>query len=53
MANIIKIEGLDYKYVFNYFCLEIEKNTFVSLIGTNGSGKSALIKAMIGYILNL
>lgn len=50
MANIIKIEGLEYKHLFNYFCLEIEKNTFVSLVGLNGSGKSALIKAMIGYI---
>lgn len=50
MANIIKIEGLDYKHIFNYFCLEIEKNTLISLIGPNGSGKSTLIKAMIGYI---
>jgi len=56
MENIIKIEKLNFKYneskIFNNLDLNIEKGSFVSIIGQNGSGKSTLIKILTGLLLN-
>ena len=54
MENIIKIEKLNFRYdekeVFADLSLNIEKGSFVSIIGTNGSGKSTLIKILSGLL---
>lgn len=56
MSNIIKIEKLNFKYsdknIFTNLNLNIEKGTFVSIIGPNGSGKTTLIKILTGLLLN-
>lgn len=56
MSNIIKIEKLNFKYkdkqVFNNLDLNIEKGSFVSIIGPNGGGKSTLIKILTGLLLD-
>jgi len=54
IGNIIKTENLDFAYssteaatpdlILNNINLEIEKGTFVAIIGKNGSGKSTLAK---------
>ena len=38
----------DNNYIFKEFDLDIEKGSFVSIIGKNGSGKSTLAKILIG-----
>jgi len=52
--DIIKISNLNFKYddvdIFENFNFNIEKNTFVSIIGSNGSGKSTLIKILCGLL---
>lgn len=54
MENIIKIDKMSFKYkdkfIFKDFSLNIEKGSFVSIIGTNGSGKSTLIKILTGLL---
>lgn len=54
MENIIKIDKINFKYnnkdIFKNFSLNIEKGSFVSIIGTNGSGKSTLIKILTGLL---
>lgn len=50
--SIIKVKSMSFKYDNNYifkeFDLDIEKGSFVSIIGKNGSGKSTLAKILIG-----
>jgi len=50
MENIVKIDELTYKnnnrVIINNLSLNIEKNTWVSVIGPNGSGKTTLIKIL-------
>ena len=54
MKSIVKIDKLNFKYkdnvVFNNLDLEIEKGSFVSIIGPNGSGKRTLIKILTGLL---
>ena len=54
MENVIKIDKINFKYndkvIFKNFSLNIEKGSFVSIIGTNGSGKSTLIKILTGLL---
>ena len=54
MKNIIEIEGLNYKYkktsVFEELTLNIEENTFTTIIGPNASGKTTLVKLLLGLI---
>jgi len=54
MENIIKIEKINFNYkdkkIFNNLNLNIEKGSFVSIIGQNGSGKSTLIKILTGLL---
>ncbi len=38
------------KQVLNNLCLEIQNNTVCSIVGTNGVGKSTLIKSILGLI---
>ena len=56
MSNIIKIDKLNFKYkekqIFDNLDLNIEKGSFVSIIGQNGGGKSTLIKILTGLLLN-
>ena len=63
MDNIIKTENLIYAYapagndepktVLDGLCLEIEKGTFVAVLGHNGSGKSTLAKHFNAILLPL
>jgi len=52
MDNIIDIRDLNFKYgdkeVFNNANLKIEKSKFVSIIGKSSSGKSTLVKLLLG-----
>lgn len=54
MENIIKIDKINFEYknrcIFKNFSLNIEKGSFVSIVGTNGSGKSTLIKILTGLL---
>ena len=49
---IIRIKDMSFKYdkeyLFKNFNMEIEENTFVSIIGKNGSGKSSLARILVG-----
>ena len=49
---IIRIKDMSFKYdkeyLFKNFKMEIEENTFVSIIGKNGSGKSSLARILVG-----
>lgn len=49
---IIKVKNMSFKYdndyIFKDFNLDIEANTFVSIIGKNASGKSSLAKILAG-----
>lgn len=46
MANIININNLNYKNIFNNFNLSIQENTFVALSGANNCGKTTLIRIL-------
>ncbi|MDD3821484.1 MAG: ATP-binding cassette domain-containing protein [Bacilli bacterium] len=52
MPNIIKIKNLSFGYddkqIFNKFNLEIEAGDWVSIIGPNSSGKSTLVRLLVG-----
>ncbi len=56
MSNIIEIKNVNYKYetddtrfsVLKNLSLNIEKGSFVAILGHNGSGKSTLAKLMNG-----
>lgn len=54
MDNIIKIKDLSFSYqdkqIFKNLNLNIKKNSFNSIIGPNGCGKSTLIKILTGLI---
>ena len=54
MSSIIKIDGLTYKIkekiILENIKLDIEKNTWVSIIGPNASGKTTLIKILAGIL---
>ena len=56
MDKIIKIDKLNFRYndnlILNNLNLEIDKGSFVSIIGPSGSGKSTLIKILTGLYLN-
>ncbi len=50
----LKIDHLDFSYdkqiILDDVCLDIEKGSFVALIGPNGGGKSTLLKLMMGLL---
>lgn len=48
MANILKIENLNYKNILNNINIELVSGQFVSLVGPNGSGKTMLFKVLSG-----
>ena len=53
MTNMLEIKDLSFKYDINYVFynmnLNIKKNEFVYLIGTNNSGKTTLINILKNY----
>ena len=54
---MIKIRDLTYSYdnktkALDKISLDIERGSFVSVVGHNGSGKSTLAKAMVGLLEN-
>ncbi|MBR5261145.1 MAG: ATP-binding cassette domain-containing protein, partial [Oscillospiraceae bacterium] len=57
MDSIIKIENLSFSYndteeqVLKNINLEIERGSFVAVLGHNGSGKSTLAKLMNAVLL--
>lgn len=54
MKNIIEIENLTFNYddivVYDNFSMQIKEGTFITLIGPNGTGKSTLVKVMLGLL---
>lgn len=54
MESIIKIDELIYKIkdktILNNICLNIEQNSWITIVGPNGSGKSTLIKILAGLL---
>lgn len=54
MDNIISISNIEFNYdkkkLFNNFSLDIRRGSFTSLIGPNGTGKSTLIRIILGLI---
>lgn len=54
MKNIIEIEGLNYKYknvvVFDELTLNIKENSFTTILGLNSSGKTTLVKLLLGLL---
>ena len=54
LSNIYKtfnIGTVDEKRLFNDFSLEIEKGEFVSVIGSNGSGKTTMLNIISGDVM--
>jgi len=54
MKNIITIKNLSFEYdkkkIFENFDLKIKKKNWLTIIGSNGSGKSVLTKLLLGFI---
>lgn len=57
MKLVIEIKDLIYQYekdssnfIFNKLSLKLEKGSFTTLIGPIGSGKSTLVKILLGFI---
>ena len=54
MNKIIKIKGLSKSFgnkkVLDELNLEVEKNTSMVIIGGSGTGKSVLIKSILGLL---
>lgn len=54
MNNIIEIKNLNFGYrknlLYKNFNLEVEKQSFTSILGANGAGKSTLVKLLIGIL---
>lgn len=48
--NSIQIENLTYEPLFYNLNLEVQRGSFLSLVGRNGCGKSVLIKMLLGLI---
>lgn len=53
-THVLEIKEMSFRYnkenyIFNNFNLNIKKNDFVYLIGTNNSGKTTLINILKGY----
>ncbi|SFE54113.1 ABC transporter ATP-binding protein [Alteribacillus iranensis] len=54
-TSAISVKGLHYKYPNGTVALknvnfEVEKGSFVTILGTNGSGKTTLVKHLMGII---
>ena len=54
MKKVIQIKNLTYNYndqvVFDNLCLELERSTFLNVIGSNDTGKTTLSKILLGLI---
>ena len=54
MGSIIKVDNLTFRYkdkfIFDRFSLEINEGDWVSITGSNGSGKSTTIKMLTGIL---
>ena len=48
MKDIIKMEKISTPYIFHNFNLNIKENSFVTIVGTNNSGKTTLVKILSG-----
>ncbi len=53
MKNVIEIDNLSCSKgnvtILNSICLKIQQGEFVSIVGTDGAGKSSLIKNLLGF----
>lgn len=50
MGNILSVKNLEYRSIFKGLDLNIEKNTFNLITGSNKCGKTTLIKILSGII---
>lgn len=50
MGNILKIKNLNYKNILKDISLNLDENSFNVLIGPSGSGKSILVKCIVGLL---
>ena len=50
MEHILTIQNLKYKNILNEISLDLEKNSFNILAGESGTGKTTLIKSILGLI---
>jgi len=57
MINIFEVENLSFAYrnelIFSEVNFTVQKGDFVSIIGANGTGKSTLLKLLLGEISTL
>ena len=53
---MVCVQGLSFKYgagkkaLFENLCLTIKKGAYISIVGENGTGKSTLIKLILGLL---
>lgn len=54
MTNIIEIKDLNFTYgdkkIYDNFSLSIEKGSFLTIVGATGSGKSVLVRILLGLL---
>lgn len=50
MGSMLKVYNLKYKNILNSVSFELEEKKFNILIGSNGSGKTTIIKCILGLI---
>lgn len=48
--SIIKMQDVTYKNIFHNFNLEINRGSFTTIIGKNGSGKTTIFKIILGLL---
>ncbi len=48
--SVIEINNLHYKSLFENITFEFEQNKYTTIIGRNGSGKSTILKLLLGLV---
>ena len=54
MKKLIEVDNVSFKYdnepIFEDICLSVQEGDFVGIIGSNGTGKSTLLKLLLGEL---
>ena len=50
MSNVLRVENLNYKNILKNINFTLEKGTINALIGSNGSGKTTILKSIFGLV---